>query len=104
MILYALTLCVVVGALIVFIYVYIHHYRLLKNKRVREGLKGHLRQHLYITNFAFINATATFYIAYRDIFILHAKDGNVNLYGIIALSSTVIFGGLHYIRELKDEY
>lgn len=105
MLLFLQILDIILGvyALGVFVWVYRHHLRILKDDKAKENLKGHVRQHLYIINFAFINSIMTIYIALRDISIESLDYTNMNYYGLISLFSTVIFGGIHYIRELKTE-
>jgi len=103
MFLKALIIILFMASLFVFVKIYKHHIGILKNDSEPDSLKGHVRQHLYIINFSLINAMVTVYVSLRDIGNPLLDYTNMSYYNLVSLSSTIIFGGIHYINELKTE-
>ena len=84
-----------VSAICVFVWLYKQHIGILLDKNASEHLKGHVRQHLYISNFALVNVISNVYLAFH-----YADD--LHLFALCTLFASVIVGGMHFIREFKD--
>lgn len=84
-----------VSAICVFIWLYKHHGGILLDKTTPEHLKGHVRQHLYISNFALINVASNVYLTIYNLDDMH-------LFALCTLFASVIVGGTHFVTEFKS--
>ncbi len=82
-------------AICVLAWLYRQHIGILLDKNASEHLKGHVRQHLYIANFAIVNVASNIYLVFH-----HADD--LHMFALSTLFASVIVGGMHFIREFKD--